>query len=189
MAIKTFTTGEVLTAADTNTYLANSGLVYVTSATATSGTTFSVNNCFTSAFAAYRIVIPRLSLAAGLTGCYMKTRAGGSDNSSNYYNIRNGWDYATGALSTSIVNNGAQWEIPLISDTSSAACVIDIYNPQLALKTQYSSQGSDTRTTGYGVLVSGGMLNDTTSYDGFSINAGGNTFSNITAIVYGYRKA
>jgi hypothetical protein len=29
MAIKTFTTGEVLTAADTNTYLANSGLVYV----------------------------------------------------------------------------------------------------------------------------------------------------------------
>jgi hypothetical protein len=27
MAIKTFTTGEVLTAADTNTYLANSGLI------------------------------------------------------------------------------------------------------------------------------------------------------------------
>ena len=31
MAIKTFTTGEVLTASDTNTYLANAGLVYITS--------------------------------------------------------------------------------------------------------------------------------------------------------------
>jgi hypothetical protein len=30
MAIKTFTTGEVLTASDTNTYLANSGLVFET---------------------------------------------------------------------------------------------------------------------------------------------------------------
>jgi hypothetical protein len=29
MAIKTFTTGEVLTASDTNTYLANAGLVFV----------------------------------------------------------------------------------------------------------------------------------------------------------------
>jgi hypothetical protein len=33
MAIKTFTTGEVLTASDTNTYLANSGLVYIKSQT------------------------------------------------------------------------------------------------------------------------------------------------------------
>ncbi len=29
MAVKTFTTGEVLTAADTNTYLNNGGLVYI----------------------------------------------------------------------------------------------------------------------------------------------------------------
>jgi hypothetical protein len=39
MAIKTFTTGEVLTASDTNTYLANSGLVYVKSQTIGSGVT------------------------------------------------------------------------------------------------------------------------------------------------------
>ena len=31
MAVKTFSTGEVLTASDTNTYLNNGGLVYITS--------------------------------------------------------------------------------------------------------------------------------------------------------------
>jgi len=188
MAIKTFTTGEVLTASDTNTYLANSGLVYITEATATSGTTISINNCFTSTYSAYRIVVPRCTVSA-LTGCYLKTRASGTDNSANYYNIRIGYDYTTGAAGTSTVSNGVQWELPLITDTTSAGCVIDIYNPQLALKTQYSAQGSDSRTTGLGAFSSGGMLNNTTQYDGFTITAGVQTFSSITVIVYGYRKA
>ena len=58
MAIKTFTTGEVLTASDTNTYLANAGLVYVTSATiGTAVSSVTVSNCFSSTYDAYRIVI------------------------------------------------------------------------------------------------------------------------------------
>ena len=56
MAIKTFTTGEVLTASDTNTYLANSGLVYITS-TAVSGSTVSVSNCFNSTYDWYKVVL------------------------------------------------------------------------------------------------------------------------------------
>jgi len=188
MAIKTFTDNTSLPASDINTYLANSGLVYITSATATSGTTFSINNCFTSSFASYRIVIPRISLTAGLTGCYMKTRASGTDNSANYYNIRTGFDYTTGVASTATVSNGSQWEIALITDTTNAACTLDIHNPQLALKTGYSCLGMDSRTTGYGAFSSGGILNNTTAYDGFTINAGGNTFASITAIVYGYRQ-
>ena len=38
MAIKTFTSGAVLTAADTNTYLTNSGLVYIAQGELTSAT-------------------------------------------------------------------------------------------------------------------------------------------------------
>ena len=57
MAIKTFTTGEVLTASDTNTYLANAGLVYVTSVTVGTGvTTVSVSSCFTSTYDSYEIL-------------------------------------------------------------------------------------------------------------------------------------
>jgi hypothetical protein len=57
MAIKTFTTGEVLTASDTNTYLANSGLVFVKSQAITSGSTVVVTDAFSSTYDNYRIVI------------------------------------------------------------------------------------------------------------------------------------
>ena len=185
MAIKNFTTAEVLTASDTNTYLANSGLVYVTSATATSGTSLSVNNCFTSTYSAYRIVVTRATLGA-LSGMSMRMRASGTDQSLLYYNIRSGYDYATSAASVSAINNGAQWELPLITDTTSAACVIDLQNPQASLKTQISAQGADSRTAGVGALIGSGMLNNTTAYDGFTIFSGQtNTSLNLT--VYGYR--
>ena len=50
MAIKTFTTGEVLTAADTNTYLANSGLVYVASGTVAANTALNFTSLITASF-------------------------------------------------------------------------------------------------------------------------------------------
>ena len=56
MAIKTFTTGEVLTAADTNTFLANSGLVYVSSGSFTNAASFDATG-FTSTYAMFRLVL------------------------------------------------------------------------------------------------------------------------------------
>ena len=184
MAVKTFGS-EILTSSDTNTYLANSGLVYVTNATATSGNALSVNNCFTSTYSAYRIVITR-STTSGLTGMAMRMRASGTDQATLYYGIRTGIDYATGVASTALTSNGSEWNLPLITDTTSAGCVIDVYNPQVALKTQISAQGSDSRTAGVGALIGSGMLNNTTAYDGFTIFSGQtNTSLNLT--VYGYR--
>jgi len=184
MAVKNFYS-EILTSSDTNTYLANAGLVYVTNATATSGTSLSVNNCFTSTYSAYRIVVSRATVG-GTTGMSLRMRASGTDQALLYYSIRSGYDYATSAASVSAINNGAQWELPLISDTTSAACVIDVYNPQLSLKTQISAQGSDSRTGGVGALISGGMLNNTTAYDGFTIFSA-QTITSLNLTVYGYR--
>jgi len=63
MAIKTFTTGEVLTASDTNTYLANAGLVHIKTATVTnatdSGTTW--RSVFNGTYDSYRIVCHTLN--------------------------------------------------------------------------------------------------------------------------------
>jgi hypothetical protein len=184
MAVKTFSS-EILTSSDTNTYLANSGLVYVTNATATSGTSLSVNNCFTSTYSAYRIVITRATLGA-LTGLSMRMRAAGTDQALLYYGIRSGYDYATSAASVAATNNGSEWNLPLITDTTSAACVIDVQNPQASLKTQFSAQGADSRTAGVGALISGGMLNNTTAYDGFTIFSA-QTITSLNLTVYGYR--
>ena len=187
MAISAATTpGQILTSAYVNNNI-NSGLVYITTASATSGNSLSVNSCFTSTYAAYRIVINKASVA-GLQGLALRMRAAGADTSTNYYNVRSGYDYGTSAASVSVVNNGTQFELPLIADTTNAACVIDVYNPQLALKTQTSAQGSDARTGGVGALISGGMLNNTTVYDGFSIISPV-AFTNLNLTVYGYRIA
>ena len=56
MAIKTFTTGEVLTASDTNTYLANSGTQYVSSGTFAGVGSFDVTG-FSSTYDAYELVV------------------------------------------------------------------------------------------------------------------------------------
>ena len=46
MAIKTFVTGTVLTAADTNEYLANSGLVFVKGGTIATTTNIEITSAF-----------------------------------------------------------------------------------------------------------------------------------------------
>ena len=56
MAIKTFTTGEVLTASDTNTYLANAGLVYVSAGTFSNAGSFDVTG-FVSTYGTYRLIM------------------------------------------------------------------------------------------------------------------------------------
>ena len=56
MAVKTFTT-EVLTSADTNTYLANSGLVYITSTTIGTGvSSVTLSSVFSATYDNYRVI-------------------------------------------------------------------------------------------------------------------------------------
>ena len=65
MAIKTFTTGEVLTAADTNTYLANSGLVFIKQQTIGSGvSSISVTSAFSTDYDNYRIIISKTTVSS-----------------------------------------------------------------------------------------------------------------------------
>jgi hypothetical protein len=187
MAIKTFTTGEVLTASDTNTYLANSGLVYITSANATSGGVLNIDNIFSATYRNYRIVLDDVRLA-GLAGLAIQLRVGGASNNTTYYNIRQEWDYGTGAASVAATANGTLWNIAVIPNGATAAAgSIDIYNPFMAQATGYQSQGSDSRTAGGGGgLLSGGYHNTASSFTGISIT-NASTYSNINATVYGYR--
>lgn len=176
-----YSSGDVLTAADLNQ---SSGLVLATSATATSGTALSVNNCFSAQFSAYRIVVTNLTISAP-SGMSMRLRASGADNTaSQYYSVRNQRDYLGSA--TSVQGNPAsQWEIPLISDSANAGMTLDIYNPFVAVPTTYSAHGTDSRNNGYGLLNGGGKHNVANSFDGFTIYSA-QTISSFTIKVYGY---
>jgi hypothetical protein len=192
MAIKTFTTGEVLTASDTNTYLANSGLVYITEGTATSGSTFSVNNCFTSTYASYLVqfsVIP----TAGAYGIDVRLRASGTDTSTGYYWGVTAIDVGTGAINLTRGSNSTLFTTYAIAGTSGrATCVMNITNPQLAQYTSLTCQSTDSRgASSYVGINAGGQLANNTQYDGitFLLGGGSGTISNFQVKIYGYRQA
>jgi hypothetical protein len=91
MAIKTFTSGEVLTSADTNTYLANSGLVYIAEgSTSTSVLGLNFNNVFTSTYDNYRIMIDYFKPVTAARFVALQLRVGGADTATNYYYAQTG---------------------------------------------------------------------------------------------------
>lgn len=185
MAIKTFTTGEVLTASDTNTYLANSGLVYIGAYTASAATLF-IDNCFTSTYDNYVITLQSTSVTT--TGSFMfKLRASGTANSTNY--SYGGWQYYTNIASTAQqMAADTSMLFSAASGTSYTYCTIQVSNPKAAQPTPimcdfvswYSNYvGGSTR----------GFHNVSTAYDGFQITS--NTGATITGTlrVYGIRQA
>ena len=183
MAIKTFTTGEVLTAADTNTYLANSGLVYITTATFTgTGSTVAIDGCFTSTFTNYRILVDNMTSTA--SAMYLKLRASGTPNSLNYYS--GGWliDYA-GASSAQCRNNSADgFYVSFTNGTSyPSGMQLDIKSPQKAERTVIGGNALFWDSA----LTVGGYHGNTGSFDGFQLSSTANLTGTIT--VYGYRKA
>ena len=135
MAIKTFTTGEVLTASDTNTFLANAGLVYVTSTTFTTSSQVNVDNCFTSTMDNYLLLIKgHGSVAGGFAR--LRLRVGGANAAgSDYY--RYGYTTTSASAGLTAYNGGAEqsW-VPAMEYGTNAAessmAQIFVYNPALS---------------------------------------------------------
>jgi hypothetical protein len=177
MAIKTFTTGEVLTAADTNTYLANSGLVFVKSQTIGTGvSSVAVTSAFSSTYDNYRIVV-----SGGVGSALQAIAMIMTGSTASYYQILAYWTYALAAPSALSVNNGANWTyIGESGDSNTIA--IDILNPNNAKYTQFSG--------GYIGSVAGtvsGYHGVASAFTGFTLSVAG-TMTGGTITVYGYRK-
>ena len=189
MSVKTFTT-EVLTSADTNTYLTNSGLVYVTQASWVSGGSLSVNNCFTSSFADYRLVIRNAKHATSSINVLFRLRVGGVDTGgTGYYYARQYIAMGGGSGGTTGASAAAEIVPGIVASTANAgAGVMDIFDPQLAAVTTTTFQGIWAITTGEASAGSG-LLNNTTQYDGFSLHANSGNLTGLTVYVYGYRQS
>lgn len=187
MAIKTFTAGAVLTAADTNTYLANSGLVYVTSvAVGTAVSNVTVSNCFNSTYDNYQIIY-----TGGASSTTHNLSMQMSGTSTGYYGtIIYSLPSTAGTVQGLGTNNGASWTYA--GDGTAAGgnrigCTI--YAPNLALRTGFSSQyiGTGTGSGAFGTF--NGNLDNNTQYTGFVIGMNSGTITGGTITVYGFRKA
>jgi hypothetical protein len=180
MAIKTFTTGEVLTAADTNTYLANSGLVFVKQQTVGSGvSSVAVTDAFSTTYDNYRI-----TYAAGVGSNAVSIGMVLGASTASYYIGLQYVTYSTGVVSAAATNNGASW--PYVGEASpgKTSINIDLLSPFLAKATVISGS--------YAGSVAGqiaGYHDVATSYTGFTISTAGNTMTGGTITIYGYRKS
>ena len=191
MAIKTFTTGEVLTAADTNTYLANSGLVYITSATA-SGTASFINlaGCFSSTFDNYRVTVTNLFSSSTSNIGFQMLNGTTPYTTSNY-----SWGLTgistVGASTNTFSNSGTRASIlDSYSANVNGAATFDCLKPFLAAQTAFlgNSIALNSGTNGYDMKSGVMIVESASSYDGLRIVAASGNISCVVNI-YGYRKA
>jgi hypothetical protein len=180
------TPGQILTSAYLNNNI-NSGLTYIGSTTATSGTTVEVLGCFTATYDAYRIVISdaRSVSAANLV---FSCLAGAVINASNWSWLAPKADYTTAAWVFSKATSDSSCAIG-VSDTVSTSVVMDVSQPFLSRATTMYSNSADARgTAGYMGYLCNGILSNTTSYSGLRITASA-AITNMKVTVYGYRIA
>lgn len=195
MAVKSnFASGDVLTASDTNTYLTNGGLVYVTQllVTAGSSTAVSFNNCFTSTYDNYRVVIDSFQPSVAGRGLQLRLRVGGVDAAGTdyYYSCRGLYVDSTSA---DVGQSGVTVMDTFIYNSTNTLAVCaatwDIFRPFKAERTMFLGN-SMLYNAQFGCRNGMGEHNLATSYDGFTLlmNSTGN-ITNVNVRVYGYRQA
>ncbi|MCE2674344.1 MAG: hypothetical protein LW635_12245 [Microcystis sp. 53598_E5] len=185
MAVKTFTS-EVLTSADTNTYLANAGWVYVNSGTFSASSAVQVNSVFTSTYTNYKLVLQDLRLTAGTNSVSFQLSVSGTPSSTGYYSGSQYWTFAVTPSSAAFGDsNAASFTGLYVDATVRSSAEFTLYNVQQALATNiiYNTVAF-TNTFRNG----GGTHNVATAYDGFRIVPASSTISG-TWSVYGQRSA
>jgi len=186
MAIKTFTTGDVLTASDTNTYLANSGLVYITQTTFSGVVSTTVQSCFSGTYTNY-VIVARLYTTSN-DSFYQNTL--GTTPAATNYNYQK--LEVNGATITGTRSTG-QTSFNFTSNSNGAfyqTTTLDLFSPYVADAT--GLQIAHTRTNGAytapNVFSIYGNHSTATSYDGFTISVPTGTMTG-ALWVYGRRNA
>ena len=166
MAVKTFTTGEVLTAADTNTYLNNGGLVYITSASFSAVASVSVNSCFTSTYENYLLQVRVYGSAS--SNVALRFRIGGVDDTTALYFDRG---YYNNAGTVTALTNSSATSIFLGNYANNASYpgrhTARVLGPQDAARTVVHTQWEDSSTALGGDTHS--FMGTVTQYDGFTL--------------------
>jgi hypothetical protein len=189
MAIKTFTTGEVLTSSDTNTYLNNGGLVYINEVTYTGSTSASVTaqilGCFSATYQNYKIVITHTGSASTTFSFRMISGTNTVDSGTNYFGY--GLSFSGSATDQGAASATSQKCGGHSSDSNIPnETIIHLSNPNVAKRTQATIHAFDA--SGPNVLLLGTQVTTTTVYTGIQlIPASGSITGSMR--VYGFRQS
>ena len=179
------TNGQVLTADSSAATgikwaAAAGGLTKITSGSFSSVTSFSVDNCFTSTYINYLVIINPTSTSATNT---FKVRAGGTDNSTSYYY----GNLAQPMSSTSPTSSGAtaatSWALGTFQYGYSMP--INVNFPAQAAATSFSRVLVDTNGATGNTNWGGGWHNNAAAYDGFTITLASSGSGSYYVYAYG----
>jgi len=192
MPIKTFSSGEVLTAADTNTYLNNGGLVYLAQGILTSSTAaLTFNNVFNSAYDNYRIIVDQFRPVNTLQSCNMRLRVSGADIAANYNYSASGL-YQDGSSTNNSSGAVAVTFIDILFNSLNVvglgSCVMDIMGPQ-KLERTFMTYQSIIYNSQYGNRNGYAVHQVEQQATGFSLFAAAGNTTNLRCKVYGYRNS
>ena len=161
------------------------GLVQIGSKTTfTAASGVNVNSCFSATYNRY-LVLLKVKAATGGVRCYVKLRASGTDASAGYYYTFLDSVYSGAAPTNTGANNvttGWPTVVPTTGYTTGGA--FTFYSPFEAA-TSLMTQHSMSVDAGGLATQGGGVLLDTTSYDGFSLVFASGTYTG-ELVVYGY---
>jgi hypothetical protein len=181
MADQTFTSGQILTAAQMTTLQTNIGLTWISSTTIGSAvSTATVSSAFSTTYDNYKIII---SGGVGSAAQFLRFQLGSA--AAAYYAGFSAVNYGTNLNENSVVNNGAIFSNAGIMDTLNINMNLEVQSPFLTKPTYVS--GSIATSGRAGAFA--GVLSDSTSYTSFTVSPSAGTMTGGTITVYGYRKA
>ena len=166
-----------------------SGLNYITGATFTTATSFSLpNNTFTATYRNYRLLI-QITAVTSDADFTMRMRASGSDDTTSNYD----YAFASATSGNAVAGVGALTQAQWVIGESDATNVFynasfDILAPQVATRTHFSGVHSyvDKANTAIFARSGGGTFRASTQFDSLSFIS--SVASSITGVyrVYGY---
>jgi hypothetical protein len=168
---------------------AASGLTLITKSPFTTVSGHSVDNCFTSTYANYKILIKWTAFSADNIDQTFRLRASGSDTNTNYVaqRIFNG---TVSTLTTDLNASGTDdWNTGVGDKDKPTATFteMEIASPQQAVNTAFFLKNWGYTTLGIMHIVAGNQ-ESSTQFDGFTIFTSSGTMSG-TVYVYGYQEA
>lgn len=185
MAIKTFTTGEVLTASDTNTYLANSGYVYLSKATFSAVSSASISNAFSATYDRY-LLIARITGSNIGQYVYLRYKNGGTEYASNQY-YKYGYFIKWSGSLTTYANGGETNHSPLaVFNGLHNECRMEIQNPYSSSYRTSSTINTNDVADG-ACYVMDAVVATTDSFNGFNLYASAGTMTG-EVLIYGMRQ-
>jgi hypothetical protein len=182
---------------DTNTWVMTAdptipgdpGLAFITGTTFTTSTGVNVNNCFSSTYDSYRVMIDVTAFSTTLD-MLMRLRVSGADNSTTNY-VRQ-VVYGSGTTAAAVLNTGqTSWTLLSTGSTNAdyGKMSLDIFAPNLSRKTIVNQNQVSVDVSGNQYVLSGFLyFGATTVFDGFSLVPSTGNISG-TVRVYGYRNS